>query len=131
MSDKGIDTDAYKKDLLTKLDEFTQLQTNAELDTNNFFKNEINSLIAKMGNALATGDIRQYDIYKKSLDSYNEGSTKANEMKGINPALFGGAGALVSTFKQNALKVASQHQGLIDETNARKTSILRIVAYYI
>lgn len=122
MSDKGIDTDAYKKDLLTKLDEFTQLQTNAELDTNNFFKTEISSLIAKMGDALATGDIKQYDIYKKSLDSYNEGSTKANEMKGINPTLFGGAGALVSTFKQNALKVASQHQGLIDETNARKTN---------
>ncbi len=122
MSDKGIDTDAYKKDLLTKLDEFTQLQTNAELDTNNFFKTEISSLIAKMGNALANGDIRQYDIYKKSLDSYSEGSAKANEMKGINPALFGGAGALVSTFKQNALKVASQHQGLIDETNVRKTN---------
>ena len=122
MSDKGIDTDAYKKDLLTKLDEFTQLQTNAELDTNNFFKTEISSLIAKMGDALATGDIRQYDILKKSLDSYNENSTKANEMKGINPALFGGAGALVSTFKQNALNIASQHQGLIDETNARKTN---------
>jgi len=119
LEDNSVNAELYKR-----LDDFVKLSTEAKTNENTFFSAEIDSLINKMTDALNNSNFKQYDDLKKRLESYNEMSNTTNTIKGMNPALFDMATnstALVTAYKKNAVKSATENSGLMEELNKIKT----------
>lgn len=120
---KALENNSTNAEIYQRMDEFIKLSTEAKTNENTFFAKEIDSLIDKMTEALNNSNFRQYDDLKKRLESYNEMSNNTNNIKGMNPALFGMAAngpALVTAYKKNAVKAATDNSGLVEELNKIK-----------